>query len=106
VGACPDAASVVVMVRYFLRCRRVPRYHNVSVGDGVLDVPCLVRLRNLRQTAWPYGLGAVGCRCHRTRFARPGRTDVVVVAGIFVAVFVGDAALSVPGVDCSVLCVF
>jgi hypothetical protein len=24
---------------YFLRCRRAHRYRNVSVGDGVLDVP-------------------------------------------------------------------
>jgi hypothetical protein len=44
-----------------LRRNCVPCCRNVSVGDGVLDVPCLVCRRALRKTAWPYGMSAVGC---------------------------------------------
>jgi hypothetical protein len=38
---------------------KVPRCHNVAVGDGVLDVPPLVCRWALRQMTLPYGIGAV-----------------------------------------------
>jgi hypothetical protein len=40
-GACPGVAGVVAVLGASLRYRFVPRCHNVSVGDGVLDVPAL-----------------------------------------------------------------
>jgi hypothetical protein len=74
-GCCGDGGvCLAVQVR--------PHGRNVSVGDGVLDVPPLVCRRNLRQMTCPSGVGAVGCRCPWTRFARPGRAGAVVVAGI------------------------
>jgi hypothetical protein len=91
---------------YFLRCRRGPRCRNVSVGDGVLDVPTLGSPPILRQTTCPYGVGTVGYRCHRTRFARPRRAGAVVVVGFQAVCAVGDAALSVPCVYCSGVGVF
>jgi hypothetical protein len=42
----------------------------ISVGDGVLDVPCLVCRRRLRHTTALCCVCAVGCPCLPPRFAR------------------------------------
>jgi hypothetical protein len=59
-GVCPGAASVVVAVGKPCGSRQCPVTMIITVGDGVLDVPCWVCRCMLRQTTAPYYVGAVG----------------------------------------------
>jgi hypothetical protein len=69
-GACPDGVGIVVAVSVNLRCGIVPAATTTSVEDGILDVPCLVCRRHLRQTTATVRRECVGYIRLSPRFAR------------------------------------
>jgi hypothetical protein len=90
-GCCGGSRCVIAM-------RVRPRYHNVSVGDGVLDVPTLGSPPNFASNNV-----SVRCGCGRV----PVSLDALCASwtgecggGYWISggCFVGDAALSGPGV--------